>query len=196
MPYLAGMIRSTILLLRREGELHFARLAGGDLHGRDDGAVLAALAQEIDRLTADGLQVTLLASSPADDRWILEIERLISGDPVEYMAGYADRDATLALIAQARLVIGERLHASILAAAMHTPFVALEYRPKVLDFARSIDCEEYVVRTDAIGRLSQTVDLALRNESEFRLHLAEEVSRLAQLQRSHAAMIATAIAAS
>ncbi|MCH7670346.1 MAG: glycosyltransferase [Acidobacteria bacterium] len=169
---------------------------GGNLHGGDDSAVLAALAQEIDRLTADGLQVTLMASFPGDDRWILEIERLISGGPVEYMAGYADRDAALTLIAQARLVIGERLHASILAAAMHTPFVALEYRPKVLDFARSIDCEQYVVRTDAIDHLSQTVDLALRDESAFRSHLAEEVARLIEMQRSHAEMIAKAMAAS
>lgn len=46
--------------------------------------------------------------------------------------------------------VGEKLHASVLAACTHTPFVMLEYRPKCLDFMKSIAFEKYNYRTDRL----------------------------------------------
>lgn len=47
--------------------------------------------------------------------------------------------------------VGEKLHASVFAACTYTPFIMLEYRPKCLDFMRSIECEKFNFRTDQLS---------------------------------------------
>jgi hypothetical protein len=49
------------------------------------------------------------------------------------------------------VVVGMKLHASVLAAAAGVPFVPLEYRPKVRDFAESIGWGEEVIRTSDVS---------------------------------------------
>ena len=93
------------------------------------------------------------------------------------------------LIASADVVIGERLHAVVLAAAMGTPFVAVEYRPKVRDFAASVGREDVVVRTDEIERLDEVVDLALDRSAEHTGETAEAVDALRDRQRSAAELV-------
>ncbi len=56
----------------------------------------------------------------------------------------------LAVIADADLVIGERLHANILAAAMRTKFVAIGYKPKTFDFVESLGGVGCVVDSRAV----------------------------------------------
>lgn len=46
-------------------------------------------------------------------------------------------------IAQAKLVIGGRLHANVLAAMLNTPFVAVNYHPKVGAFCEEIGSDSY-----------------------------------------------------
>ncbi|MDJ0791488.1 MAG: glycosyltransferase [Acidimicrobiia bacterium] len=170
----------------KSGEVIVAPLhTGGNLYGEDDDAVLGALAAEADRLVASGRPVTLMASFPEDDRWILELERAI-GSPVGYFCGYDDLDATMRRIGSADLVIGERMHANILAAATRTPFVAIAYRPKTLDFARSIDAERWTVRTDETATMPAVVDAALEDDPAIRAHLDAAVSTLVATQRGHA----------
>jgi len=79
---------------------------------------------------------------------------------------------------------------------MGTPFVALEYRPKLLDFARSIDSEEQVVRTDQMGRLDRVVEATLSRRSEIAGHIAQQVRPLAARQEAVAAAIAAELGAS
>ncbi|HEU5112967.1 MAG TPA: polysaccharide pyruvyl transferase family protein, partial [Acidimicrobiia bacterium] len=59
---------------------------------------------------------------------------------------------------------GERLHACILAAAVSTPFIGIEYRPKLRDFAESVDRGDLVVRTDSLSGDS-IVELAAKATS-------------------------------
>lgn len=134
---------------------------GGDCWGGNDGVVFDEMARTIDRMQAEGRDVVMMTAHPADDRWAIEIMRRSGHPDMEYVAGYSDLDATLRLLASAELVIGERLHAVVLAAAVGSPFVALEYRPKVRDFARSIGAEEVVVRTDEMDRLGEVIRLSL-----------------------------------
>jgi glycosyltransferase involved in cell wall biosynthesis len=154
----------------------------GNLHGGDDGAVFDAMASTIGRLRATGREVVMLSAFPEDDRWIIELMRRAEAADMPYVAGYADLDASLALLASADLVIGERLHAAILAAAVATPFVALEYRPKVRDFTRSIDQEDATVRTDEIDRLDEVVDAILEDVAGAAAALAEPVAHFRALQ--------------
>jgi polysaccharide pyruvyl transferase WcaK-like protein len=100
-----------------------------------------------------------MSCHPTDDRPILMIKEMLGASRVEYHPGYADVNATLELIARSSVVIGERLHACVLAAAAGRPFVAIEYRPKVRDFSESVAMDDYVVRSDEVkaGRIVELV---------------------------------------
>jgi hypothetical protein len=158
---------------------------GGNLLGKDDATVFSALAHTIRRLRHEGREVVMLSAFPEDDRWIIELMRQAGAPDMPYVAGYADLDDTMRVLASADLVIGERLHAVILGAAAGTPFVALEYRPKVRDFARSVGQEDATLATDDVRRLDEVVDHVLANREATAAALAEPVTEYRR--RLHAA---------
>ncbi len=123
---------------------------GGELWGGDDHRVYRELARAVEQWVDSGREVILMSCHPSDDRPILIVKDLVRGGQLGYEAGYLDVGASVDLVARSSLVIGERLHACVLAAAAHRPFVALEYRPKVRDFADSVAMEDYVIRTDEL----------------------------------------------
>jgi GT2 family glycosyltransferase len=119
----------------------------GNIMGGNDHAVFDALATEIARLSAEGREVIMLSAFPEDDRHLIALMRSAGRPDMPYVAGYENVDDTMELLAGAGLVIAERLHAGILAAAAGTPFIGLEYWPKHRDFARSVGLERCVVPT-------------------------------------------------
>jgi hypothetical protein len=131
----------------------------GELWGGDDTAVFAALAGVVGSLRAAGRAVAYLSCSPGDDRHIMEIMKQSGSLDADHVAAYADHDAGVELLARAEVVVAERLHAAVIAAACDTPSVLIEYRPKIRDFARSVDQEDFVVRSDetSVERLNQMV---------------------------------------
>ena len=56
----------------------------------------------------------------------------------------------LNFIASCYILIGEKLHSIVFSAAAHTPFIAIEYRPKCRDFAETMGFGKYIIRTDEI----------------------------------------------
>ncbi len=181
---------------RIEGHVVVAPLhTKGSLHGGDDGVVLEALTTLVSALRSRGHPVTLLASHPHDDRWIIEMMRSVGDIEIGYLAGYSDIDRTLETLASAELVVGERLHASVLAAAVGTPFLAIEYRPKVLDFAASVGQDAVVVRTDQMDRLGDVFAATWSNRSEHGNAIAEHVARYRTRHHDVARRFAAAVAA-
>jgi polysaccharide pyruvyl transferase WcaK-like protein len=144
---------------------------------------MGALQATISRLHRQGHEIVLMSAFPADDRWLIQLMQEAEVADAIYVPGYADLDETLRWLASAELVIGERLHASILAAATTTPFVALEYRPKIRDFAKSIDAEEQVVRTDELQNLDGAVSAALQRTDELRTQLTRAVAQIRDHQK-------------
>lgn len=135
----------------------------GELWGGDDGAVFGALADLVRSLRTDGREVAYLSCHPGDDRHIMEIMKQSDSISADYVAGYADHDGGVELLTRAGAVVAERLHAAVIAAACGTASVAIEYRPKIRDFARSVNQEDYVLRSDEVSaaRLSELLsDLA------------------------------------
>jgi polysaccharide pyruvyl transferase WcaK-like protein len=153
--------------------------------------VVANLAAAIKRWQEEGREVVCLASSPEDDGQIIQLGQLTGGGVLPYLAGYTDSRAAMDLLASAGVVIGERLHACVLAVAASTPFVALEYRPKLRDFADSVDAGDLVLRTDQLteGALLERVEEAIRRGTAAadektriyrdRLHRASDLLRRA-----------------
>ena len=123
----------------------------GELWGGSDRDVVDALAAAVERWKHDGREVVCLASSPEDDGQILQLSKATGGEVLPYLAGYVENQAAIDLIASAEVVVGERLHACILAAAVSTPFIGIEYRPKLRDFAESVDRGDLVARTDTLS---------------------------------------------
>jgi polysaccharide pyruvyl transferase WcaK-like protein/GT2 family glycosyltransferase len=123
----------------------------GELWGSDDAPVFAALADVVRTARAEGRDVVFLSCFPGDDRHIFEVMRSAGDAELPYVAGYDDVDDALDLVASADIVVAERLHAAVLAAACGVPFAAIEYRPKVRDFAASLEVADLVVRADAVG---------------------------------------------
>jgi GT2 family glycosyltransferase len=131
----------------------------GELWGESDHDVYTELAAAIRVWVGQGRRVTLMSCHPTDDRPILIIKGMLDDAPVAYHAGYSDVQESIDLIAAAGLVVGERLHACVLAAAVGRPFIAIEYRPKVRDFTLSVEMAEYTVRSDDLTS-GGLVDLA------------------------------------
>jgi polysaccharide pyruvyl transferase WcaK-like protein len=95
------------------------------------------------RLLAEGCQVNLVPFCRNDFDQALDMQRQL-GERVRLLDFWApaiaeDLDVFLAELARLQFMVGERLHAAILAAAMAVPFVAIPYKPKCLDFVGSID---------------------------------------------------------
>ena len=151
---------------------------GGNLWGGNDDAVFSALQMTIERLHRRGHEIVLMSAFPEDDRWLIQLMQAAHLADAVYVPGYEDLGETMRWLASAELVIGERLHASILAAACATPFVALEYRPKVRDFARSIGVEDLVVRTDELQNLDDAVAGALQGGDRLRTRLTTSVAEI------------------
>lgn len=179
--------------LSLEPPVHVTRVEGrvvvcpvftnGDCWGENDRPVFEAFAQLIARLKAEGRDVVMLTAFPGDDRWAIEIMREAGHPDLAYLPGYENLDAALRLIASADLVVGERLHAIVLAAAMGTPFVGVEYRPKIADFAESLGMAGNVIRTDAVGDLDDAVrSMTSDRRAAVRGRLAEAVGRYRGLQ--------------
>lgn len=174
---------------RREGLVVVSPAwTNGELWGGSDDVVMAVLAKSVEQWLAEGRDVAFLSCNPDDDRPIFETMRAAGRPDLPYSAGYRDLDAALRLLAEADLVVGERLHAVVLAAAVGTPFVALEYRPKLADFAASVGADDVVVRTDQVSverigaaaeRARQLVPTVAQHVEEYRrrLRAAGEVIR-------------------
>jgi hypothetical protein len=122
-----------------------------DLWGGDHAAFRSVLVRGVRELVAAGHEVVLLATTTADRAHLARVQRECAGfgAPV-----HGPNAVTLAALDEAirdcTLVVGEKLHALVLAARLGVPTLALEYRPKCRDFQLSIGRGEHVVRTSEL----------------------------------------------
>lgn len=89
------------------------------------------------------------------------------------------------------LVIALKLHAAILSAAANVPCVVLAYEPKCLDFAASVEWEEFSIRTDRLSatRLIELVSSLIAHLPAARATLRVNASRLSQRFREYCQLI-------
>ncbi len=104
------------------------------------------------------------------------------------LPGDPDPNLLAAVLGSCDLVVGMRLHATILAAVSGVPCVALSYDPKVELSMRQVGAERFVVPLpDIEGRtVARLMEEALAGKEARRRELRERVDRLAQLARSDA----------
>ncbi|MGH9671263.1 MAG: polysaccharide pyruvyl transferase family protein [Terriglobales bacterium] len=78
------------------------------------------------------------------------------------------------------LVVALKLHTGVMAAAANVPFVMLEYRPKCLDFALTLDWERFTIRTSELSA-NKLMETILRLSSEIPSARAELCRKMCEL---------------
>jgi hypothetical protein len=153
-----------------------------------------AAAELIAWLLGTGRQVLLLVVNPAD-RPIAEQARAAALARLPATAASAVRltqpatvEAYLQAVGECALVVGERLHSVVLAAAAGTPVVSLEYQPKCRDFMDSLDAADRCLRVDRLGRgeLVDRVAAVLDDVDAVAAHDRAAVARLRGLLEDEA----------
>jgi polysaccharide pyruvyl transferase WcaK-like protein len=144
-----------------------------DLWGGRPDRVLEAASEAVRALAGEGWRIRYIPMWPVDVESGQALRRA-SGVGMEVLDDFLDLDVLLDALASCRVFVGQKLHSVILAAAVHTPAVMLEYHPKCLDFQRSVERERWTLRTDAVTRdalleLIQEID-GSHAEQRRRLH--------------------------
>jgi glycosyltransferase involved in cell wall biosynthesis len=163
----------------------------GLLWGDSDADVFTAFAGTVTNLRQRGHEVWALSAFPSDDRFIIGMMRDAGAPDLPYLAAHDDPMSALYLLASADLVIAERLHAAVLAAAAGTVPVMVEYRPKIRDFAESIDLTDLVITTDGLtgGALTELSEEAYRSRQTHHEQMMSAVTTFRDRQREAAGRI-------
>lgn len=166
-----------------------------DLWGGDEEGFLDEVRALVDRLVGRGWEVRLVSTTTADTP---PLRRLAAEVPGAVPPGPDDLGTTLRALAGCDVVVGEKLHALVLAARLGVPGVAMEYRPKCRDFQESVGRERYTQRTDELsaGSLTEMVDEVLADLPAQRAALVGEVAGLVGALRRAAADARGALAGS
>lgn len=148
-------------------------------------------------LTSRGWRIRFLPMWPADLAYIREAAERI-GSAAHVIDGYLDLDRTLDAMRECRVLVGLKLHAVVLASAVHVPSVMLEYQPKCADFQASLGRSEWSFRADRIsaGTLVEHVEQLAQNYTSERATLTAAVLELRDRLRAEAAAIDLGVRAS
>lgn len=167
----------------------------GLLWGESDDRVIGAFARLVHGLKARGHEVWALSAFPGDDRYIIEMMRQAQAPDLPYLAAHDEAAEALDLLASAELVVSERLHGAVLAAAAGTVPVMVEYRPKLGDFARSVGLDDLVIRTDELegGSLDELARYAYESRHQLAQKMMSRVDEFRSLQKEAAESIQQAL---
>lgn len=149
----------------------------GNLYGFDEQQLERAIILAVRHLARIGWEITLVCAWQPDD---VVLERIKTEAPVSSIRHWHENYATaLESVETFDVVLSEKLHVGIVAACRGTPFVALNYRSKVMDFCRSIGWENYCVSTENLepDRIVQLITMLGQARDEQADRLQQGVSR-------------------
>ena len=130
-------------------------------------------------LLAEGWRLRIFTVWPTPDRLITtELARELGGGNRVSVVTCTEANSFLSQVGSCTVLIGERLHAVVLASIMGVPSIALAYRPKTEDFMSSLGRDEWCTRTSDVNSAV----------------LLEQVSELVQRRDHHAALLIDAVA--
>jgi polysaccharide pyruvyl transferase WcaK-like protein len=118
----------------------------GQMYGFDEEAFLRTVIVALKRLVRAGWDITLVCAWKPDDDVIDRIQAEVDVSAVEHW--HADYRRALESMEKFDIVLCEKLHVGVVAACKGVPFVALNYRSKVMDFCRSIGWERFCISTE------------------------------------------------
>jgi hypothetical protein len=122
----------------------------GQVWGGSESRPMAALAEALNRLAAEGWSLRLYCVRPADWPMVEKLRGLLAAPHVDVVQAFRSAGEYLKDVAACSAFVGMRLHAAALALAAGVPALMLEYRPECRDFMASVGLEPYVLRLDEV----------------------------------------------
>ena len=169
--------------------------SNNSLWGKDDADFLEFMTGILRKLREDGFTFLWFSVWSKDLPLLARIRDIVAPESDPVLDARAQTQKTYDALAECELCIGEKLHACAMAAVCQVPFIAMEYQPKVRDFAASLDMEPWIISTaerDAALVLSAIRDLRSQR-SLVRLRMArcvnllrKRISRFAMTARNRA----------
>ncbi|WP_010268042.1 polysaccharide pyruvyl transferase family protein [Paenibacillus senegalensis] len=148
------------------------------LYGADELKVEDELAQALQELLRQGYAVYFYLLWNADREATERLYARIRGSgTVVYDPTLYNQNELMSLLQDFSFTINFKLHSNYLSLAAAVPFIALGYRFKVFDFAKSVELEDYVVPTDS----EQIKEHILTLEEQ----LASERTQIVEKMASH-----------
>jgi polysaccharide pyruvyl transferase WcaK-like protein len=164
--------------------------SGGEMWGSED-RLIAVLADSGRRLASLGFDVRVFPVWDRDEPVCHEVAGAAGLPPESVDPLILDPEAFIEYLDRFDVVVAVKLHAAVLAAAAGVPFVAVEYRPKVRDFAESIGCASQVFRSSQIdgnGLTRAVLDL-YGDLAATRTRLQARVVELSETFRAYAGRV-------
>jgi len=161
----------------------------GKLYGFDEPGLERVLQEALQELVRSGWNITLVCAWQPDEGVLDRLQQGVSVKAVEHW--HDDYIRALDCVEKFDMVIAEKLHVGVVAACRNVPFIALNYRSKVLDYCRSIGWENFCVDLhdlkpgviiDMVNRLTRGREESLKtlheNVSAIRARLLQAVPRV------------------
>jgi polysaccharide pyruvyl transferase WcaK-like protein len=118
------------------------------LFGRNERKVRRAFREFIEYLLEKRYNVVVFPVLPEEITVQWEIIKGIRSERLVRLNNIMSLQQVLRLMRDCDILVGQKLHTSVLATCVGTPFVSVAYRPKCIEYAESVDCLDCVVRTD------------------------------------------------
>lgn len=110
--------------------------------------LVSEMIKSINAFLNQGFEVRLLPIWKPDLALSKQVCLEVNNPRCKVVNEYSTTEAYLTALEKCDLFIGLKLHATIFATMLRIPSIMLEYRPKCLDYMKSIGMESYSVRTD------------------------------------------------
>lgn len=148
------------------------------LWGGDEEGYMEFLLEALSRLVERGWEPAFYSVWSKDLPLILAMRDRLGLPDAPVLDARSDSLEALSRLTSCEVFVGEKLHACAMAAVAGVPFMALEYQPKVRDFAESLDMGDYTVSTgerDPEGFVHLVESLAA-NQAPVRARMAGNVA--------------------
>lgn len=164
----------------------------GNLWGGDDKSVYDFCKSLALSLLQEGYRISLFSVYPKDTPLLTQLQQELQ-NKVELQIYYQYSAKMMDFLRGVDVLIGQKLHAVILAHCVYTPAIMLEYRPKCRDYMASMELEALNFRCD---QLSQNEVLAALeniriNGTAHQKHLLSKITHYKDLQLRFARMLPT-----
>lgn len=156
---------------------------------------LRATAALIKYAVSKGFDVRFVALHYIDVQIAARLREELDQDLLPMARFCGDVNQTLAEIQDCDYLVGQRLHATVLACALGVPTLSLSYQPKCLDFLESLDRHDLAISTAQISgdQLIDRFDWLCSMQEQLLVHIAAACEGMRSLQRQRASQLLGAI---
>lgn len=121
----------------------------GHVYGSEE-SISDSYSEFIRLLIIDGWNVEFFCVVPDDEKITFDTAKKAGIERPIVHKIYTDSKKYKELVRKMSAFIGMKLHAVVLANCAGVPAIMIEYRPKCYEYMRSIDMEDFVIRSDNI----------------------------------------------